>query len=935
MRRYWSFAGVKGASEHWFDNTMGMRKRYGKLVTVGETSPTMYGPYHEFSFIRRGDIGHAPTEDPANNALFFLEGFEPAKGGGQAVKKRATKRAGDPSRKAGLSLKQQPRAPAEPEQRPPPLGVLSGAPQLAAAAAAQPTRATRTAGPPGAPGPISVGQSRAGRQRRPTARAAAAAARSQRSASHTHQAAASSSSGEETAAGGAAAGAEAGAAGAGAGAGAARGKGVVGGDVLVAPLEIRTSHPEDKRFISFRSPGPSGDGSFELGAIVRARQGVKLQSNQGDFAEWHRRRAGEPPFLEGEVVGFDSQGRLSRRTAGARMLGVISRSAVVEGSAPPQGDRASYDTVAYAGVVPVRTVRGQEGGRKRATAACETSPCVSSMLGVRAGDVLIPSGRNDGLAVVVPAASGGSKQWSTISRVATILQSDETPWGNQRGAVRMVSAVVIPPTETVQRRPAQKLMWCALTGLVIIISIIVFVETVIWGRLSTLNGDDSASIGLSTDHGFTFPLCTEADVSNCSCNPGYFGGSGKGCTRCPRSSWSAVGRDAIAPTACTACPANASGLVSGMTSAYNCGCDAGYSANLSTTEACTPCPVNTWAAGFYLLHQTDIPACITCPAHSSTSGRTAQDLPGCTCDSGYYGNEVRWSYHNHEHFEIGGDTSGAAAVNCSVGTSCCVGFECCTKCPADAARITNHNMRDAVTECLEQAPGDGVCPRSPYGSISCWDVSNVTSFSEIFSVHRVPKAEFFNGDLSGWETKQVVDMSGAFVGCTALTERSGVSAWNTSGLHHADYIFEDCKNFDADLGSWDVSGVRSFYSAFRRATAFTGKGLDRWDVRSLENAGVMFGGASLFNGAISKWRTPRLSQMVGIFQDAAEFNQDLDKWDVSGVIGEWDGSDSGDGNGMWSAFEGATKFNGDISTWQVGHIQRFSSMFYKASSFNG
>eukprot|EP01047_Picozoa_sp_COSAG01_P023879 COSAG01_NODE_1456_length_10254_cov_12.591630_5_plen_202_part_00 len=109
-------------------------------------------------------------------------------------------------------------------------------------------------------------------------------------------------------------------------------------------------------------------------------QGVKLESRQGDFAEWHRRMAGEPPFLEGEVVGFDSQGRLSRRTAGARMLGIISRSAVVEGSAPPPGDRASYDTVAYAGLVPVRTVKGQGGGRKGAAAACEASPCVSMLV---------------------------------------------------------------------------------------------------------------------------------------------------------------------------------------------------------------------------------------------------------------------------------------------------------------------------------------------------------------------------------------------------------------------------------------------------------------------------------------------------------------------------------------------------------------------------
>jgi hypothetical protein len=657
---------------------------------------------------------------------------------------------------------------------------------------------------------------------------------------------------------------------------------------------------------------------------IHGGQGVKLESRQGDFAEWHRRRAGEPPFLEGEVVGFDSQGRLSRRTTGARMLGIISRSAVVEGSAPLQGDRASYDTVAYAGLVPVRTVKGQERGRKGAAAACEASPCVS-MLGVRAGDILIPSGRNDGLAVAVPAASGGSRQWSTISRVATILESDETPWGQQHETVRMVSGVVIPPTETVKKRPAQKVMWCFMTGIVVIVSILVFVQTVMWGRLSALDGDgdDSAS-------GFAFPLCTEVDVGNCSCNAGNFGGPGKGCTQCPQSSWSATGRDAIALTACTACPANASSSRHGMTSASYCGCDPGYSANLGTSAnlgsvRCTPCPVNTWSMQYQ-------PTCVACPAHSSTSGRVAQDLPGCTCDPGYYGGYNRWVAQRLEHFVIGGESGGPAAANCSNGTSCCVGFECCTKCPAGAAQISEANIRDAVRECLAaSAAGDGICPHSRYGPISCWDVSKVTSFRELF---HFPGAKLFNGDLSSWETKQVVDMTQAFHGCTALTESSGISAWNTSGLHRAGGIFEDCENFDADLGSWDVSEVISFNSAFRRAKTFTGKGLEQWNVRSLEDATAMFLAASVFNGEISGWRTPRLRQMAGMFRDAVYFNQDLDKWDVSGLIGEWDGTATGDGNGMWDVFRGATNFNGDISTWQVGHIQRFGSMFESARSFN-
>ena len=40
-----------------------------------------------------------------------------------------------------------------------------------------------------------------------------------------------------------------------------------------------------------------------------------------------------------------------------RLLGVISRRAVIEGSAPAKEERDDYDTVAYTGIVPVRVRR--------------------------------------------------------------------------------------------------------------------------------------------------------------------------------------------------------------------------------------------------------------------------------------------------------------------------------------------------------------------------------------------------------------------------------------------------------------------------------------------------------------------------------------------------------------------------------------------------
>jgi hypothetical protein len=68
---------------------------------------------------------------------------------------------------------------------------------------------------------------------------------------------------------------------------------------------------------------------------------------------------------------------------------------VVAGSTPPQHERAEYDTVAYCGVIPVKVRRK----KPVANAACE---CDLLTHGPAVGNLLVPSGLNDGAAVSWP-----------------------------------------------------------------------------------------------------------------------------------------------------------------------------------------------------------------------------------------------------------------------------------------------------------------------------------------------------------------------------------------------------------------------------------------------------------------------------------------------------------------------------------------------------
>ena len=170
---------------------------------------------------------------------------------------------------------------------------------------------------------------------------------------------------------------------------------------------------------------------------VRHGVGVKLESAQGDFAEWHQRVPGEPPFDEGDVVGFH-RGRISRVTKRCEMLGIVSRKAVVEGSAPPVAQRSLWDTVAYCGVVPVKLI--------------SSSTNLGSSCNVQLGGQLVtPSGRNDGTAVIASGATDATPRVG-ILHDANYAQLDEG------SGYQLVSVVVVAPAETVRGQAAAQTM---------------------------------------------------------------------------------------------------------------------------------------------------------------------------------------------------------------------------------------------------------------------------------------------------------------------------------------------------------------------------------------------------------------------------------------------------------------------------------------------
>jgi len=126
-----------------------------------------------------------------------------------------------------------------------------------------------------------------------------------------------------------------------------------------------------------------------LGAIEgNGSGGVTFKSGSGDYAEFLPRLDPAEALQPGDVVGvFD--GRVTRATLGADQLLVISSGPIVLGNDPGDEGARSYEKVAFLGQVQVR-VRGP----------------------VAAGDLIVPSGLEDGTGIAVPAEQITAEQFA-------------------------------------------------------------------------------------------------------------------------------------------------------------------------------------------------------------------------------------------------------------------------------------------------------------------------------------------------------------------------------------------------------------------------------------------------------------------------------------------------------------------------------------------
>jgi hypothetical protein len=122
--------------------------------------------------------------------------------------------------------------------------------------------------------------------------------------------------------------------------------------------------------------------------------GVTYQSGSADYAEWLPKANSGEMFQAGYVVGLKN-GKITLNTTNAEKLFVISTKPIVLGNMPEEGKESNYEKVAFMGQVPVQVL-----GK------------------VNAGDYILPSGKNNGLAIAVSPDKMKPEDYTRIVGVA-------------------------------------------------------------------------------------------------------------------------------------------------------------------------------------------------------------------------------------------------------------------------------------------------------------------------------------------------------------------------------------------------------------------------------------------------------------------------------------------------------------------------------------
>ena len=154
-----------------------------------------------------------------------------------------------------------------------------------------------------------------------------------------------------------------------------------------------------------------------------------------------------------------------------------------------------------------------------------------------------------------------------------------------------------------------------------------------------------------------------------------------------------------------------------------------------------------------------------------------------------------------------------------------------------------------------------------------------------------------------------------------LGEETGKKKVFTGQVTNFSRVFYNKRNFNADIGYWDMSRATVTAEMFKGARQFN-QDIGDWDLSRNKWYWGMFYGAKYFNQDIGDWNTSKAHSFSTMFAHAHRFNQDISSWNTSKV------------ETMYQMFTRTRKFNQNIGAWDTSNVEDFTGMFNRALVFN-
>lgn len=171
--------------------------------------------------------------------------------------------------------------------------------------------------------------------------------------------------------------------------------------------------------------------------------------------------------------------------------------------------------------------------------------------------------------------------------------------------------------------------------------------------------------------------------------------------------------------------------------------------------------------------------------------------------------------------------------------------------------------------------------------------------------------------IKDWENCQLRGMN--FRGANKLTTVPSELPINLNSLAS---MFWSCGVFNSPVVSgWDTKYITNMSGVFQTAAAFN-QPLNSWDISKVTTLSTFMFGATAYNYPLDTWDTSNVTNMSAAFRNASNFNQNLNSWNVDRVT---------DMNYM---FGGAVRYNQPMNQWNTSNLLNMANMFNGASVFN-